>query len=59
MIYSSKYEAILKLLLHAAYSRYGGMLSRFDFHFKLGTDHLLSGGGGGLLFFSNILKKIF
>ena len=31
IIYSSKYGAILKILLLYLVERYGGMLSRFDF----------------------------
>ena len=53
MIYSSKYEYILKmLLLYLVDGRYGGMLSRFDFLIRDRLFFLVGHGGG--LFFSQL-----
>ena len=52
MIYSSKYEAILKILMLYLVERYGGMLSRFDFFLGTARPFFVVGGGGGVgLFF--------
>ena len=50
-MYSSKYEAILKIILLYLVERYGGMLSRFDFLLGTARPFGLFGAGGAV--FSN------